>query len=361
MSAGADSNPEWANLHEEIIRAGHAWIGVSAQRIGVVGGPVLVDVAGAGARVAGKGLTKIDPDRYGSLAHPGDGFSFDIVTKIARAARTGAALGGRRPLRLIAAGDSQSAYALVTYYNGVQPLTRALDGFLVQSRGATSLPLVGPGEGADLAAALGGTPAMFRTDQEALVLDLQTESDPTGVLDSQRARQPDNDHLRLREVSGTSHADAHLIGPAAGALGCGTINNGPLHLVAKAGLRALAAWLVTGRPPPVAPRLEVAEGSAPRIRRDPDGITLGGIRTPPVDTPVTALSGEPGPNPSTICLLTGSTQPLPASRLAKLYSSPEDYEKRYRDAADVAIRAGFVLSEDRPALLAFAEPARISG
>ena len=55
---------------------------------------------------------------------------------------------------MIAAGESQSAIALVTYYNGVQPLTRAFDGFFVHSRGGMTLPLVAPGAAADLALAI---------------------------------------------------------------------------------------------------------------------------------------------------------------------------------------------------------------
>ncbi len=143
-----------------------------------MGGPVLVKVDVPGAEAAGKGLKAIDPARYGSLEHPGDGFSFDIFTQVARAVRSGAGMSGLQPqARLIAAGESQSAFALVTYYNGVQPLTHAFDGFLVHSRGAAGLPLVAPGEYADIAGSISGTSTIFRTDQDAPVLDIQTETD----------------------------------------------------------------------------------------------------------------------------------------------------------------------------------------
>ena len=66
VSGGVDADPEWASLREEIVRAGDAWVGVSAQRIGVEGGPVLVKVQDVpGAEAAGKGLKAIDPARYG--------------------------------------------------------------------------------------------------------------------------------------------------------------------------------------------------------------------------------------------------------------------------------------------------------
>lgn len=362
VSGGVDADPEWASLHEEIVRRGDAWVGVSAQRIGVMGGPVLVTVPGAGAGLVGEGLRKIDPVRYGSLDHPGDGFSFDIFTQVARAVRGGAGLAGLAPRRLIAAGESQSAFALVTYYDGVQPLTHEFDGFFVHSRGAVGLPLVGPGKYADIAGAIAGTPVIFRTDQDAPVLDVQSESDVTSVLNSYVARQPDNDRFRLWEVTGTAHADVHLLGSIAGSIDCGVpINNGPMHLVAKAALRALSTWIQTGKSPVAAPRIDVAPGATARIRRDPEGIALGGIRTPPVDVPVATLSGVPGPNPSIICLLLGSTKPFPASRLAQLYLSRATYLDRYDADAGATIKAGFVLPEDRAALLAFADPSAIAG
>jgi hypothetical protein len=342
------------------LRHGDAWVGVSAQRIGVMGGPVLVRVEAPGAEIAGVGLKAIDPARYGSLEHPGDGFAFDIYTQVGRAVRAGAGMGELEPEWLIAAGESQSAFALVTYYNGVQPLTDAFDGFFVHSRGASGLPLVAPGEYADIAGGIGGTPAIFRTDLNTPVLDIQTEGDVTSVLNSYAARQPDDDRFRLWEVAGTAHADAHLIGSTGSVIDCGVpINNGPLHVVAKAALRALVAWVETGKAPVSAPLLQVTVGASPEIARDADGIALGGIRTPPVDVPVATLSGEPGPNPSTICLLLGSTTPFPEARLSELYPSPAEYEQRYQEGVGAAIEAGFVLAEDRDALLDFAEPSLI--
>ncbi|HSQ01015.1 MAG TPA: pectin acetylesterase-family hydrolase [Candidatus Dormibacteraeota bacterium] len=361
VSGGVDANPDYASLEEELTRQGHAWVGVSAQLIGVEGGPVLVAAPGA-EDLAGKGLKKIDPARYGSLVHPGDGYSFDIFTQVARALRQGGvAMGGLQPQRLLAAGESQSALALVTYYNGVQPLTHAFDGFFVHSRASLSLPLVGPGQYADLVGGLATIPAVFRSDLAAPVVDLQAETDVTGILKSVVVRQADSDTLRLWEVAGTAHADVHLLGPIANALACGTpINNGPLHLVAKAAFRGLDAWVRSGEAPPAAPRLDVTSADPPEIRRDGDGIALGGIRTPPVDVPVAVLSGVPGPNPDLLCLLLGSTTPLPAARLAELYASRADYDQRYAAAADAVIAAGFVLAADRDALLAFADPSAIA-
>ncbi|HET9730528.1 MAG TPA: alpha/beta hydrolase domain-containing protein, partial [Acidimicrobiia bacterium] len=364
VSGGVDAGPDWTSLQEEIVRAGDAWVGVSAQVIGVEGGPVLVSVnaiPGAGA-AAGKGIKKIDAARYGSLEHPGDGYSFDIFTQVARALRGGNGLGGLQPKHVIAAGESQSAFALVTYYNGVQPLTQAFDGFFVHSRGAVGLPIAAPGQSAGIANAITGTPAIFRTDQHAPVMDVQTETDVASVLNSYAARQDDSDHFRLWEVAGTAHADAHTLGVSAKYLNCGApINDGAMHIVAKAALRALSDWVINGTAPRTAPRIDIVAGAQPQVKRDADGLALGGIRTPPVDVPVAAVSSVAGPNPSIICLLLGSAKPFSVARLAQLYPSRADYLRKFTADVDATIKAGFALQDDRAALLAFTEPSRIAG
>ena len=363
VSGGVDAEPEWSNLREEITRSGDAYVGVSAQRIGVEGGEVAVKVEVPGSEAAGDGLKKIDPERYGSLAHPGDGFAFDIYTQVARALRAGDALQGLEPERIIAAGQSQSAFAMVTYYNGVQPLTEAYDGFFVHSRGGAALPLVGPGEAVGIADSLGGTATKFRDDLPVPVMNIQTEGDIASILGSYAARQDDSDTFRLWEVAGTAHADVHTLGVSATYIDCGVpINDGPLHVVAKASYHALKTWMDRGEPPQSAPRIEVAEeGGTPTVQRDEDDIALGGVRTPPVDVPVATLSGEPGPDPSVICILLGSTKAFTAERLGQLYPSREEYEQMYDAATDATINAGYALDDDRDALVAFAAPDEITG
>jgi hypothetical protein len=362
VSGGVDADPDWTSLSAEIARNGDAWVGVSAELIGVEGGPVLVSAPGTAA-LAGKGLKRLDPARYASLHHPGDGYSFDIYTQVARALRQGGPpLGGVDPSVVLAVGESQSAFALTTYYDGVQPLTRAFDGFLVHSRAAGILPLVGPGKFADIASSFGSVQALFRTDVDAPIIDIQSEADVIGILKSVDVRQPDNPRFRLWEVAGTAHADRHLVGAIADLIHCGApINNGPMYLVADAALQRLDAWVRTGEAPPGARRIELTGASNPVARRDADGIALGGIRTPPVDVPVQTLSGIPGSNPDVLCILLGSTQPLPASRIAQLYPSRAAYLRKYDADADRVIAAGFVLAADRPALLAFAEPSLVKG
>jgi hypothetical protein len=359
VSGGFDAHPDYSYLAEEILRGGYAWVGVSAQYVGIEGGPVAVSTPASEAAGAGKGLRALDPERYGGLDHPGDAFSYDIYTQAAAAAGSGQLLGDLEPEQVLAVGESQSGFALTTYANGVQPLTDTFDGFLIHSRGGATAPLGVFDSGIDIAGTLAGEPTTVRDDLDVPVLTLESETDVVGILDYLPARQPDSDRFRLWEVAGTAHADRYLLGPLADQLGCpAPVNDGPQHLVAKAALRALDTWVRDGVEPATAERLAVTDGA---YERDRDGIVRGGIRTPLVDVPVDVLSGDPSPDGPLHCLLFGSTNPLPEARLAELYSDEAAYLAAFEEAAEAAVSAGFVLPEDREALLAYAQPSRVGG
>ncbi|MCB0976263.1 MAG: hypothetical protein KDB02_02280, partial [Acidimicrobiales bacterium] len=198
----------------------------------------------------------------------------------------------------------------------------------------------------------------IRTDLRAPTLMLQSESDVLGVLNFYPARQPDSDTVRTWEMAGTAHVDEYLLGPITSAFDCGAeINDGPMNFILKAGLRALDTWVRDGTAPPKAEpfKTEEAEGEV-RYVRDEDGIVEGGVRTPPVDVPTRVVSGEPGPSADVVCLLAGSTIPMSPGRLKTLYGTASDYRTEYEKATDDAIKAGFVLKEDRKALLDEAQP-----
>ncbi len=366
VSGGVDAAADYTYLADEVLRGGYAWVGVSAQRIGIEGGSVAVEAPGAAEAGAGRGLRAMDPERYGDLSHPGDAFSYDIYTQVARGLRSPGEvdpLGGLDAERVLAVGESQSAFALTTYVNGVQPLTGAFDGFLVHSRGGAAAALGQPGAAIDIAGTIGGKPTTIRSDSDVPVIVVQTETDVLGILGYLPARQADSETFRLWEIAGTAHADRFQVGPIEDALGCAKpINRGQQVFVLRAALRHLDTWAADGTPPPKAPRLEVDEsGPAPTFVLDPVGNVSGGIRTPAVQTPVDVLSGMPVEGSSIICLLMGSTTPLDADRLAQLYPSRDRYLAEYESATDELIDAGFGLEDDRDQMLDEADPDRIAG
>ena len=360
VSGGLDAAPEYTYLRNELVRAGYAWVGVSAQYIGIEGGPVAVSTPVSSLGGAGKGIVAEDPARYGKLHHPGDAFSYDIFTQVGRLLRHPRGvdpLGPLHPKVLLAAGESQSAIMLTTYIDGVQPLEHEYDGFLVHSRGGGAAPLGQAGKGINIAQTIGGPPVRIRTDLHAPVLMVETESDVAGLLDYLPASQPDTDRIRTWEVAGTSHVDVYQLGSVAKLFGCTTpVNAGPDHFVVEAALVQLTRWADGGPPPPHAPRFVTRNG---KYVRSSLGIVEGGIRTPPVEVPTEVLSGHASPGGSIACLLAGSTTPIPTSTLARLYPSRAVYLRAYAKATDEAIASGFVLPQSRAAMLAMAQPDKV--
>jgi len=352
VSSGLEAAPDWAYAGDELVRAGYAYVAVSAQALGVVGGRALLSVPGGGPS---GGLRSQEPARYGTLEHPGDQYAYDIFTQVARALRVPEdvrVLGGLHPRHILALGESQSAFFLTTYADAVQPGTHAFDGFFIHSRsGGAALLGAGP---APPGPEQGGVE--IRTDLDVPVFVLETETDLGPLLDYGPARQPNTSRFRAWEVAGTAHADAFIVGPAAGLLGCqGMVNAGPAHYVVEAALAALTRWVSDGTPPPVAARLALSSTSPPTVARDALGNAVGGVRTPAVDAPVAALSGVAPPGSNVLCTLFGSTVPFDAATLVRLYHDKAGYLRAFGHALDKAVDGGFVLGADRPALLAQAQ------
>src|SRR5690606_2011994 len=125
-------------------------------------------------------------------------------------------------------------------------------------------------------------------------------------------------------------------------------------------LAGLDRWVRDGTAPPRAPRLSVdTSGPSPAFVRDEVGNVQGGIRPPVVEAPVDVLSGLPGSSPSVVCLLMGTTTPIPPDRLVTLHGSRDGYLAAYTEATDELIEAGFALAADRDEILADAAPARV--
>jgi hypothetical protein len=345
VSSGSDAAPDWTYLSDEIVRRGHTWVGVSAQYVGVEGGnPAVGDL--------GLQPLKADP-RYSALAHPGDAFCYGIFTEVADAVTRGP-LADLEVTTRLAVGESQSAYALTSYVNGVQPLTRCFHGFLIHSRGGAAMPLGDAGAAVDIGVFRNDPPTRIRDDLEVPVIMVQTETDLTGRLQYLPARQPDSDWIRLWEVAGTAHADKFQIGDLEDLLGCPRpVNTGQQAYVVRAALRHLETWARGRGPAPRAARLTVQDGA---FVVDDVGNARGGVRTPVVEAPTAVLRGGTDPDAPVICQLFGSTLTLDDVALRWLYSDRAAYLAAYEQATDEAIAAGFVLAEDREAVLAEARP-----
>jgi hypothetical protein len=339
-----EAAPEWTYTNRAIVDAGAAWLGVSVQALGVVGGTSLLSTGtGQEDAQASGGLRGNNQERYGTLEHPGDQYAFDIYSQIGAALRSGPAVSGVRSV--VAAGESQSAAYLTTYINAIQPVANVFDGFFVHSRGSGAARLEGV---ASMQAPAG---YRFRTDLDAPIMVFEAETDVGPLLGYAHARQPDTDLLRVWEVAGTAHADAYLVGGAFP--GCpGAINDGPQHYVTNAAMAALLAWVVDGTAPPHGEPIATDPADPTNIQRDERGLALGGVRTPSVDVPVSALTGDSPPDTPVLCALFGGSTPFDQATLIARYGSTDAYVAAFDAALDEAIAAGFVRAADRDAYAA---------
>ncbi|MBB2993348.1 hypothetical protein FHR72_004856 [Mycolicibacterium iranicum] len=369
VSGGIDAPAVWLMAHREILRAGHVYVAVSAQRVGIEGG------ASMGMDMS---LKTLDAPRYGALRHPGDAYSYDIYSQVGGLVRQQMPelLRGCRAESVVAVGESQSALFLTTYVNAVDPHARVFDGFLVHSRFGPAAPL----DGASIFADSGEPePVRFVEHLRAPVMTVITETDLVGGVRAgyHLARQPETDLLRVWEVAGTAHADNYTIrvgfidsgsapladlvaayAPTTTLMGqklrhC--INFGPQHhYVLQAALAHLVTWARGGAAPPVAPPMDLTDDEPPHLVLDADGVATGGVRTPWVDVPSATTSGI-GSADHVLALLFGSGEVFDADRLAQLYpGGPDDYLRRFTSSLDAAIGAGFLLDADREEILALA-------
>jgi Alpha/beta hydrolase domain len=371
VSGGADGAPDWNAIHREIMRNGYAYVGVSAQKVGVEGGPSLMGM--------GTPLKKANPERYGRLNHPGDAFSYDIFSqsgRLLRAADAGKILGPLVPKRVIAVGESQSAVFLTTYVNAIDPLAKVYDGFLIHSRFGNAASL----ENAAMVGVAGQPRVVkLRTDLRAPVITVITETDliDSGIPGFHGARQPDNDRLRVWEIPGTSHADSYTFtvgfmdsgltplekiaagyAPTTQILGSNLakpLNNAPQHhYVVEAALWNLDRWIRTGQAPPKASPMKLSDskpGGPPTLVLDANGLTEGGVRTPWVDVPTARLWGV-GNSGGALGFMVGVCETFDATTLDRLYpGGKREYMKKFEGSLASAIKAGFILAADRQEIL----------
>jgi len=291
-----------------------------------------------------------DPQRYAAINHPGDQYSADMFSQIAKAMRSHPSsldpMSGLKVKRVIAAGQSQSADKLYDYVVNNQDDAHVIDGFLIHGNGTVK--------------------KTFPKPLTVPVLNLLSdrEADPAA---------PTNDPLyRLWEIAGTAHSD-YFIGtqsvdgngqrvtdqPPADRAGYQQIidkagNYGqipdpefgtctlagatmPMHYATSTALHDLNLWIKSGVKPPAAPRYQF--DSTGQLAKDQYGNTEGGIRMPPIEVPVATYV-------STSCNLGGITVPFSDVQLQQLYPTFDDYQAKMHAATDRAVRKGWLLPPD---------------
>jgi hypothetical protein len=334
----------------EQLEQGYAWIGITAQRVALEGQPSLTEDMPATI-----GLCEWDPERYGSLHHPGDAFSYDIFSQGARALRQGSAagvdmLGGLAPRLLIATGGSQSAMRLGSYLNIAHQKDRVFDGFLL----TVHWGLCPPAPDMSLVESFELTPefkfkgsSQIRVDGGVPILVVNSESETMMVS---MVRQPDSDTFRFWEMAGTAHGGGESAEAMTAVLLRDGIGQGlPVvearntivwDYVARAGLERLIEWIDTKSPPASIPPITLEDGA---IARDEIGNALGGVRLPDVEAPLAVHTGMK--SELSAAALMGESIPLSAQRIGELYVDATAFEKAWDEAVDDLVELGLVLPE----------------
>jgi Alpha/beta hydrolase domain len=332
VSAGFDGmfagSPTAVMLHD-----GYAVVGVSAQSLGVHGE---------------RGLISSAAERYSTLSHPGDDYSYDIFAQAVRAASgrdgTDAILGDLSVHHVVASGASQSAGRLATMHNAFhQPGLIDAYHLPVYFGNGTVVDATG-GEAVVPGGSTNWTMRMLRSGTHGLREDLGV---PVFILNSESEaqvfttnQQADSDHLIIFENAGASH-----IGSTAGDNRFGLPENrcrGSFAAAQRAVWYHLRRWLEDDIVPPSQPRLEKAADGW--LARDEHGNALGGIRWPHVVVPLGTHRAEPPTEgiPDRM----GSTTPFDPEKVRRLYGTYEQYEARFADAVSHLVATGVVLAED---------------
>lgn len=340
VTTGADFAIDWALTRRQIVRDGYAYVGVSAQPVGVCA------------------LKIWDPVRYAPISHPAlppgpcpatdqtETFSYEIFSQAGQAIRHNPlVLGGLSAARVLAAGTSQSARRLLNYVNAYHATAQVFDGFL--------LHVIGGGGGG------------LVVNTAAPVLILNSENEVLGYY-PYRGLQPGN--VRYWEVAGAGHTPelAYLIAQLqhAGimlAYNCEYPTSDafiPMYPIGDAVLDALRRWVADGTAPVNSPLVTVLPGIPNTIGRDQYGNALGGIRLPQIEAPLGRFIGANAP-PTLLCRTVGGfdlfngeaagTTPSDGwgePTLDELYANHGAYVSAFVQAVDRLVALGFMLEPD---------------
>jgi len=338
VTAGYELDALWLAMSEHLIRRGYAWVGVSAQRIGV--------------HQTGTGLKAWSPLRYGSLdvtaggTVTNDALQFDIFSQAAQAVRSPSGvdpMSGLHVRQVFAAGASQGAGRLVMYHNSIHPLAGVIDGFLL---------VVGGKE--------------VRTDLDTVVFKLLSETDVLGNAVAQAQaliRQADSDRYRTWEVAGAAHLDFHVaeaLQPLRARDGIPQLpavceqppfSRIPFRFVAHAALDHLTAWAMSGVAPPTAPGIEIAVMAQPSTAvRDDFFNAQGGIQLAQHAIATATNTGVNLPA-STYCRIYGSYEPFPESVIGVLYPEHGLYVSQVVRQTHDNLASGYLVFEDAMATI----------
>jgi len=373
---GFELNAELSVQSSMLIDEGFAFVLVSAHEEGICGG---------GTEGCGESSLKgVDPERYSSLEHPGEDYSFDIFNQALQAIKypSGTAPLGELATRFIIAEGFQpqfdrgdpvqvndspdAAGPLNAYIASEASQVRLADAFLLDS----AAPLVEPAEypGPTLhhldESAIRRTPApnsanhvtwevigaphVDRWAADYYALTSIGEISPLWSREEEEARRIVFDNYgQLPDANQTICAPIWRLGTVF-----------PRHYTLDAAIVALREWLETGIPASAPPHIErvvpTPVAGNMKLSRDADGNAIGGLRLPIVQVPVATYNGEG-------CVFAGTSVPLPSERLAELYPTHRSYVEQLLAATNEAVDSRLLRCHDAEKIMRSASDSTIGG
>jgi hypothetical protein len=349
-----DLNIGWALAHEELMRRGHTWVGITAKPI-TVAALKTFDQARYGSLSFANPLPLDDPANCGTVAADSsrsteNGLIWDINTQVGAWLKSKARSNPLRGSvdRLLGFGYSQTGGYLNTYVNAIHSRQSrpVYDGYLIEVAGGAFVGLV-PINQCEPAPPV-SDPRRQIVNARVPVMRAMSQSD---YLIGIASRRPDSDapgdRYRHYEVAGAGHAspdelyysarpaDIVQAGRAVPPLAC---NEGPrsrlsMSLATNAFLQNLDAWVRWRVPPPRAAPIRVENG-APVL--DEHGNVIGGVRSPYVDVPTATWFGSA--TGASFCFIAGWERPFDAAKLRALYPTHGDYVRKVaRSATHLAV------------------------
>lgn len=335
---GVDRDALWLHIGAMLQAQGDAWVGISVRAWSATD------------------LRRRDPARYADIEIPSDDLVWDMLRSIGTLVKQG---GEQSPLRhlpvrhVYLGGYSQSAVDIATFAATFGALARTADerpvydGFLPACHAASLTPLT-LGEG------------LPRFEYAAMppvgvpVIEIQPQSDVEGFRfeefvnpGSASVRREDSDvagdRFRLYEIAGAPHA--------AKIAGCdGNGSSFPMSAFVRAALRLLFQWSEEDITPPTAPRIALhIDDVVAKAQVDRFGNAIGGVPSPFLDAPIACYEAHSSPGP--LCMLAGRETLLPYEVLDARYGDVQTYLAEFTISLDATIRAGYLLEQDRAAIL----------
>jgi hypothetical protein len=380
-----DLNLGWGLMHDQLIRNGDTWVGVTVK-------PVSMQTLKTFNPVRYRALAMDNPlplsDPRNCATVPADssrttenGLAWDIYTQVgqllrAKSPKNPISYGGKRiqqPLKLYGFGYSQTGGYMYDYINAVQPRVVAqtgrdvYDAYVVAVAGGNFAGIYPINQ----CEAVPGVddPRRQLSNVGTPIIHVMSQSD---YLLGITARRPDSDaptdRYRQYEMAGAAHATPGELNYAAQpadiikggrAVPPSSCNEGPRsrfpsQIFFDGVLRNLDQWVRKGVAPPHGSPIIVKNG-APVLDRF--GNVLGGLRSPYVDVPTSTWYGSS--TGASFCFIAGHEVPFSAGLLRQLYPTHAAYVKAVRRDVEGLVRARFITAHDGRMLVAEAAAASV--